>query len=67
MGGVTLGLRKTQPWATASSGAGPSYGNPRPTKTLDCWGEGRSEAGKSEGEGGRWWGGVRGREGEGRW
>lgn len=29
----TLGLRKKQPLANASSGAGPSYGKPRPTNT----------------------------------
>ena len=37
IGGLTLGLRNTHPCAMASSGAGPSYGKPRPMKSLDCW------------------------------
>ena len=31
------GLRKTQPLATASSGAGPSTGKPRPMNIVDCY------------------------------
>lgn len=33
-GGCNLGLRKTQPLAKASNGAGPSYGKDNPTKTC---------------------------------
>lgn len=33
-GGSSLGLRKAQPLASASRGAGPSYGKDRPTKTC---------------------------------
>lgn len=34
IGGSIWGLRKTQPLAMASKGAGPSYGNPRPMKSF---------------------------------
>lgn len=32
-GGLNLKFRKAHPLAIASKGAGPSYGNPRPTKS----------------------------------
>jgi len=32
-GGLNLKFRKAQPLAIASKGAGPSYGNPRPTNS----------------------------------
>lgn len=34
-GGFNLGFRKMQPFAKASKGAGPSYGNDSPTKTCN--------------------------------
>ena len=34
LGGLNLGFRKAHPFAMASRGAGPSYGNPRPTNSC---------------------------------
>ena len=55
MGGLTFGLRNTHPCAMASSGAGPSYGKPRPTKILErCW--------RYVYVGNEWWRGKEGRD-----
>lgn len=34
LGGLNLGFRKAHPFAMASRGAGPSYGNPSPTNSC---------------------------------